>query len=92
MAWEIIKKGSPPVDIIVSDWNMPNCSGLELLKLVRGDERFSKLPFLMVTAESEGRKVTAALAAGVDGYVVKPFALSGLMDKLELLHKKCLKK
>lgn len=85
-AWEIV--ASQPIGIIVSDWNMPNCSGLDLLKRVRADSRFKKLPFLLVTAENDQAQVIEAVQAGVDSYVVKPFTADTLKQKLEEVYKR----
>lgn len=87
-AWEEINKAEQPFGLIISDWNMPNVTGLDLLKRVRGDAKLQKTPFLMLTAEAEGHQVAAAVAAGVDGYVVKPFAQVGLHEKLVSVFKK----
>jgi two-component system chemotaxis response regulator CheY len=87
-AWEKIQNSSPPIGLIISDWNMPNCSGLDLVKRIRADSRFGKTPFLMVTAEAEQHQVIEALKAGVDNYVVKPFNAPTLIEKLEAIHKK----
>lgn len=76
------------VGLIVSDWNMPNCNGLDLLKRVRSDARFRALPFVLLTAEGEVSQVTAALTAGVDNYVLKPFTFESLKEKLEQTFKK----
>lgn len=70
-------------EFIVSDWNMPNMTGLELLKMVRADERFKHLPFLMVTAEAEKENIIEAVKAGVTNYIVKPFTGITLKEKLE---------
>jgi two-component system chemotaxis response regulator CheY len=61
---------SQKIDVIISDWNMPNMSGLELLKAVRGDAELAKTPFLMVTAEALQDNVVAAVKAGVSDYIV----------------------
>ena len=90
LAWEVISKASPPIELIISDWNMPNCTGLELLKMVRGDAKTAKTSFLMITAEAEVRQVASAIKSGVDEYIVKPFAANSLIDKLEKIHKKSL--
>ncbi len=87
-AWEKIQNSAPPIGLIISDWNMPNCSGLDLVKRIRADSRFGKTPFLMVTAEAEQHQVIEALKAGVDNYVVKPFNAPTLIEKLEAIHKK----
>jgi two-component system chemotaxis response regulator CheY len=70
------------IDFIVSDWNMPNMTGLELLHAVRADEKLKKKPFLMVTAEAEQENIMAAVKAGVSNYIVKPFTAQVLQDKL----------
>lgn len=60
-------------DFLVTDWNMPGMSGLDLLKEVRADDSLKTLPVLMVTAEAKRDQIVAAAQAGVNGYVVKPF-------------------
>lgn len=87
-AWKAIEETPEPIGLIVSDWNMPNCSGLELLKKVRANEKVKKTPFILVTAEAEGGQVAEAVKAGVDQYVVKPFNKDQLKTKLGLLYKK----
>jgi two-component system chemotaxis response regulator CheY len=71
------------VDFVISDWNMPNMSGLELLKAVRADSELTKTPFLMVTAEALQDNVIAAVKAGVSNYIVKPFTAEVLNSKIE---------
>ena len=73
LAWTAISTAAAPFDLVVSDWNMPNCSGLDLLKRVRADAKFAKLPFILVTAEAEQHQIVDAIKAGVSSYVVKPF-------------------
>ena len=70
------------IDFVISDWNMPNMSGLELLKAVRADAEISATPFLMVTAEALQDNVIAAVKAGVNNYIVKPFTAEVLSDKI----------
>ena len=65
-------------DFLVTDWNMPGMSGLDLLKKVRADERLKNMPVLMVTAEAKREQIVAAAQAGVNGYVVKPFTAAVL--------------
>jgi two-component system chemotaxis response regulator CheY len=91
-AWEAITNAESPFGLIVSDWNMPNCTGLDLLKRVRGDQRFKKTPFVLVTAEAEKSQVAEALKAGVDQYVVKPFNHESLKAKLEMVYQRYAKK
>lgn len=80
-ALEELKKNS--VDLIISDWNMPKMTGLELLKTVRRMEGFKTLPFLMVTAEAQKQNVIDAVQAGVSNYVVKPFTAEAISEKLK---------
>jgi two-component system chemotaxis response regulator CheY len=78
-------------DFVVSDWNMPNMDGLELLKKIRSDERLKAMPVLMVTAESEKDKVITAIQAGVNNYVVKPFTAEVLKEKMDRIFEKLAK-
>jgi len=87
-AWEALGSAEPPIGLVISDWNMPNCTGLDLLKRVRSDSRFQKLPFVLLTAESEGHQVAEAVKSGVDNYIVKPFTADVLQKKLEETHKR----
>ncbi len=89
-AWEAISTASPPFGLVISDWNMPNCTGLDLLKRVRADPRFVKLPFVMVTAEAEQHQIVDAMKSGVSNYVIKPFTAEILKGKLETAHQKSL--
>ena len=70
-------------EFIVSDWNMPNMTGLELLKTVRATPKLKHLPFLMVTAEAEKENIIEAVKSGVSNYVVKPFTGQTLEEKLD---------
>jgi two-component system chemotaxis response regulator CheY len=79
---------SQPVDFIISDWNMPNMTGLEFLKAVRADSELSGLPFLMVTAEALKDNIVLAVKAGVSNYVVKPFTAEVLNQKIEQILEK----
>lgn len=79
--YEMLKQ-QPDVEFIVSDWNMPNMTGIEFLKAVRADPQFKHLPFLMVTAEAEKENIIEAVKSGVSNYVVKPFTGQTLAEKL----------
>ena len=70
-------------DFLVTDWNMPQMTGIELLRAVRADDRLKHLPVLMVTAEAKRDQIIEAAQAGVNGYVVKPFTAHALQDKIE---------
>jgi two-component system chemotaxis response regulator CheY len=70
-------------DFVVSDWNMPNMTGIELLKVIRADPALKHLPLLMVTAEAKRENIIEAAQAGASGYVVKPFTAATLDEKLQ---------
>ncbi len=70
-------------DLVVSDWNMPEMTGIELLKAVRTNEAIKDTPFLMVTAEAKKENVVEAVKAGVNNYIVKPFTAEVLQEKIE---------
>jgi two-component system chemotaxis response regulator CheY len=87
-AWQKLTTTQEPFGLIISDWNMPNMTGLDFLKQVRADRKFCKTPFLLVTAEAEQHQVAEAIKSGVDQYVIKPFGQDNLKAKLEMAHKK----
>lgn len=70
-------------DFLITDWNMPGMSGIELLRAVREDDKLNTLPVLMVTAEAKRDQIIEAAKAGVNGYVVKPFTAAALKEKIE---------
>lgn len=70
-------------DFLVTDWNMPGMTGIELLKEVRADANLKHMPVLMVTAEAKRDQIVAAAQAGVNGYVVKPFTAAVLKEKID---------
>ena len=70
-------------DFVVSDWNMPNMTGIELLRAVRADVNLKHLPLLMVTAEAKKENIIEAAQAGASGYIVKPFTAATLDEKLK---------
>ncbi|GAA0515883.1 chemotaxis response regulator CheY [Tatumella terrea] len=75
-------------DFVITDWNMPNMDGLELLKNIRADEQLKAMPVLMVTAEAKKENIIAAAQAGASGYVVKPFTAAILEEKLNKIFEK----
>ena len=84
-ALEIIQKRykeMKKIKLVISDWNMPEMSGLDLLKSIRGVHHLRETPFLMVTAEGEKNQVLQAVKEGVCGYVIKPVDRDGLEKKL----------
>ena len=73
---------SQPFDLVVTDWNMPNMTGIDLLRAIRAEAALKGMPVLMVTAENNRDQIIAAAQAGVNGYVVKPFTAVTLKEKL----------
>jgi len=80
-ALPILKQGG--VEFLITDWNMPGMTGIELLGHVRSDPNLSQIPVLMVTAEAKREQIIAAAQAGVNGYVVKPFTAAVLKEKID---------
>jgi two-component system chemotaxis response regulator CheY len=74
-------------DLVVSDWSMPNMTGIELLRAIRADETLKETPVLMVTAESKKENIMEAVQAGVSNYIVKPFNSKTLEEKLSKIFK-----
>ena len=72
---------------VITDWNMPNMTGLDLIKSMRADTAMKSLPVLMVTAEAQKENIIAAAQAGASGYVVKPFTSATLDEKLHKIFK-----
>jgi two-component system chemotaxis response regulator CheY len=85
-AFDKVKGGG--FGFVITDWNMPNVDGLTFLKNVRSDPEVKGLPVLMVTAEAEKDKVVAAIQAGVDNYIVKPFTAEVLKEKMDKIIEK----
>jgi len=71
------------IDFIISDWNMPQMTGIELLRHVRQTEQLKDTPFLMVTAEAQQENIIEAVKAKVSNYIVKPFTADTLQEKIE---------
>ena len=80
-ALPLLKTGN--VDFLITDWNLPGMPGLDLLKDVRADPKIGQMPVLLLTAEAKREQIVEAAAAGVNGYVVKPFTSQTLRDKLD---------
>ena len=69
-------------DFVITDWNMPEMEGIDLLRAIRADAEISKLPVLLVTAESKKEQIIQAAKAGVNDYVVKPFNSEIIQNKI----------
>jgi two-component system chemotaxis response regulator CheY len=80
-ALPILKAGN--IDFLITDWNMPQMPGLDLLKAVRADPQMAKMPVLLLTAEAKREQIVEAAQAGVNGYVVKPFTAQTLKEKID---------
>lgn len=81
-AWDLIQKGG--IQLILADWSMPGLSGLDLLKLMRkASPPTCDIPFLMITALDTKEAITEAAQTGVDGYVIKPFSISTIAEKIK---------
>ncbi len=75
-------KSTPDINFVITDWNMPNMTGLELTQAIRGDEKLSELPILMVTTRGVKEDIIQALKARVNNYVIKPFTPQVLQEKI----------
>ena len=80
-AWEVLNKDK--IEFIVSDWNMPKMTGIDLLRKVRSSEEFADIPFLMVTAEAQQENIIEAVQAKVSNYIVKPFTAETMKQKID---------
>lgn len=87
-AWDALSASAAPFHLIISDWNMPVMTGLELLKNVKGDAKFKNTLFIMITAESEASQLAEASALGVNEYIVKPFTVPALKERLSAIFEK----
>ncbi|MDZ4660723.1 MAG: response regulator [Pseudomonadota bacterium] len=82
------KKLGRQYDLVLCDWNMPRMMGIDLLKTVRRDPEWEFLPFILVTTESEKINILEAIASGVSDYIVKPFSVTVLQNKMASVHKR----
>ena len=80
-AWPMLQNGD--FEFLITDWNMPGMTGIDLLKAIRSDPRLSRLPVLMVTAEAQRDQIVEAAQAGVNGYIIKPFTAATLKEKID---------
>ena len=82
---EALEKFDPSVTFVITDWNMPNMTGTELAQALRAREDGKQVPILMVTARSVREDIIAAMEAGVNNYIVKPFTPQILKEKIDAL-------
>lgn len=83
----ITKDNKCTFEFVVSDWNMPNMTGIELLKAVRAHASLKHLPFLMITAEADKDNIVEAVKSGVSNYIVKPFNAATMKEKIDKIFK-----
>ena len=81
------KLKSSKYDFVVSDWNMPVMTGIDMLRAIRADEKLKAIPVLMVTAEAQQSNLVEAVQAGVSNYIVKPFTAETMQEKLAKIFK-----
>jgi len=81
-AWDALQ-ANEDIGVVITDWNMPNMNGLELVKKIRAQDKYKTMPIIMVTTEGGKKEVIIALKAGVNNYIVKPFTPQVLKEKLE---------
>ena len=88
-AWEKLKLGAAegrPFELIISDWHMPKWNGLDLLMKVRSTPPHDKIPFILLTSDSEKKQMSQAMSQGVTDYIIKPFFADALRERLEILY------
>lgn len=85
----LAKLKSNKYDFVLTDWNMPNMTGIDLLRAIRADAGLKHLPVLMVTAEAKKENIVEAAQAGANGYIIKPFTGAVLEEKLTKVFKAC---
>lgn len=79
----LAKLKQQPFDLVITDWNMPNMSGLQLLEAIRGDEVLKAIPVILLTAETTKENIGDAVRLGVNGYIAKPFTPEKLLAALK---------
>lgn len=84
-ALEKLKAGG--FGFVISDWNMPVMTGIDLLRAIRADEALKPIPVLMVTAEAQKENIVEAVQAGANNYIVKPFTAEALQEKMAKIFK-----
>jgi two-component system chemotaxis response regulator CheY len=80
-AMEKLKSGD--YGLVITGRDMPNMSGMDLIRKIRGNDKLKSLPFIMITAEAESKKILEAIQSGINGYIVKPFTIEVLKKNIE---------
>ena len=86
--WQQLNSSKIEIGLIISDWNMPNCSGIDFLRRVRRSQKYGNTPFVFLTTVCAVEKIKEAMKAGADGYIVKPFSQSIFENKIQELENK----
>lgn len=84
----LLKVKNGGYDLVITDWNMPNMSGLELLKMIRKTEGINETPVLIITGQNDKSQVMQAARAGVNSFIVKPFSGKALQEKMDIIFPK----
>ena len=79
----LLKLSQGRVDLVILDWEMPNLSGLEVLKEIRSSEKTKEVPVIMCTSHSDKKSIVEAMRAGVNGYILKPFEKETIKEKIK---------
>jgi len=81
-AMNILEADGSEINLVLLDWNMPVLNGIDVIKKMRGDDRFKMIPVLMISTESEDDRIKEAINAGAQGYLTKPFTTDKLLDAI----------
>ena len=82
-ALDILEADGKDINIVLLDWNMPIMSGIDVIKSMRRDDRFKKIPVLMISTESEDDRIKEVINAGAQGYLTKPFTGDKLIEAIK---------
>ena len=83
LAWSELKDSGNKYGLVISDWNMPNCTGIDLLHRIRSNNDLASTPFVMITAERDKQQIQAAEDTGVDAFLSKPFTQEDFEEKIK---------
>ena len=87
-AWDLVNTNPDSIKLVISDWQMPQGTGIDLLKRIRSDARFQKLPFIMLSTVADPKLISEAIKAGISSFLVKPFTAAALTEKISAIQKK----
>jgi two-component system chemotaxis response regulator CheY len=87
-AWEKMQTQGAPFELVICDLNMPNSNGMDLLNRIRASKKFKDTCFIMISSQSDQKKIVAAIQAGADYFVIKPLRKTDFAEKLKLVHER----